>query len=58
MRMRIAFALVMMVAASVTLADDFVLPIFALHWPGKSGNRWTSEVFLTTRGRRRCGSVE
>jgi hypothetical protein len=50
MRMRIAFALVMMVAASVTLADDFVLPIFALHWPGKSGNRWTSEVFLTNPG--------
>ncbi|MBZ5587273.1 MAG: hypothetical protein LAO05_01795 [Acidobacteriia bacterium] len=52
MRKRLAFALVMMVAASVAVADDLVLPIFALHWPGKSGNRWTSEIFLTNPGSR------
>jgi hypothetical protein len=31
-------------------ASELVLPILALKWPGKAGNQWTSEVFLTNPG--------
>jgi hypothetical protein len=37
------------IAASVT-AGELVLPVFALRWPGKDGNRWSSEVFMTNTG--------
>ncbi|MDD5564902.1 MAG: hypothetical protein PHQ91_14400 [Thermoanaerobaculaceae bacterium] len=37
-------------AAAGAAADALVLPIFALRWPGKAGNQWSSEVFLTNPG--------
>ena len=37
-------------AAGPAVADELVLPILALQWPGKAGNRWNSEVFLTNPG--------
>ncbi len=37
-------------AAAGTAADELVLPIFALRWPGKAGNQWSSEIFLTNPG--------
>ncbi len=36
--------------AAGAAAGELVLPVFALRWPGKDGNRWTSEVFLTNPG--------
>lgn len=43
--------LVLAVAAAVpAAADELVLPILALQWPGKAGNQWNSEVFLTNPG--------
>ncbi|MGD1149420.1 MAG: hypothetical protein ABR961_15885 [Thermoanaerobaculaceae bacterium] len=43
--------LVLAVAAAVpAAADEFVLPILALQWPGKAGNQWNSEIFLTNPG--------
>lgn len=38
------------VVAVPAAADELVLPILALQWPGKAGNQWNSEVFLTNPG--------
>jgi hypothetical protein len=32
------------------MASELVLPILALKWPGKSGNQWSSELFVTNPG--------
>ena len=37
-------------AAAGAAADELVLPIVALRWPGKAGNQWSSEIFLTNPG--------
>src|SRR5271157_2795227 len=43
--------LVLAVAASVpAAADELVLPILALQWPGEAGNQWNSEILLTNPG--------
>lgn len=50
MRVPIAFCLVGLAVAGAAAADELVLPIFALNWPGKDGNVWSSEVFLVNPG--------
>src|SRR5512142_194277 len=45
-----SFLLLAVVLAVPTYADELVLPILALGWPGKDGNAWSSEVFLTNPG--------
>jgi hypothetical protein len=42
--------LLAVVAAVPAAADDLVLPILALQWPGKADNLWSSEIFLTNPG--------
>jgi hypothetical protein len=36
--------------AAGAAAGELVVPVFALRWPGKDGNRWSSEVFMTNPG--------
>ena len=50
MRKRFAVALVLSVVSGVAAADQYVVPDFALGWPGKDGNLWSSEVFLSNPG--------
>jgi len=50
MRARLAISLFLLCLAGVAAAGELVLPVFALRWPGKDGNRWSSEVFLTNPG--------
>jgi len=50
MRTRTGLGLLLVGVAASAAAGELVLPIFALRWPGKDGNRWTSEVFLTNPG--------
>jgi len=50
MRTRLAISFITMCLAGVATAGELVLPVFALRWPGKDGNRWSSEVFLTNPG--------
>jgi hypothetical protein len=42
--------LLAVVLALPAVADELVLPILALQWPGRDGNVWSSEVFLTNPG--------
>jgi hypothetical protein len=35
---------------AASMADEIVLPGFAWHHPGASGNRWSSEVYVTNTG--------
>ncbi len=37
-------------AAAPVAADQLVLPLVAVNWPGRAGNRWSSELFLTNPG--------
>jgi len=50
MRTRTGLGLLLVGVAASAAAGELVLPIFALRWPGKDGNRWSSEVFLTNPG--------
>ncbi len=50
MRTRLAISVVTLCLAGVAAAGELVLPVFALRWPGKDGNRWSSEVFMTNPG--------
>jgi len=50
MRTRAGLGLLLVGVAASAAAGELVLPIFALRWPGKDGNRWSSEVFLTNPG--------
>lgn len=50
MRTRTVLGLLLVGVAAGAAAGELVLPIFALRWPGKDGNRWSSEVFLTNPG--------
>jgi hypothetical protein len=36
--------------AAAAAADEFVVPILAVNWPGHAGNVWNSELFLTNPG--------
>jgi hypothetical protein len=48
--MRALLGLVLVGVAAGAAAGELVLPVFAVRWPGKDGNRWTSEVFMTNPG--------
>ena len=48
--MRAVLGLLLVGVAAGAAAEERVLPVFALRWPGKDGNRWSSEVFLTNPG--------
>ena len=50
MRTKLLVSLVLASVAAVAAGDELVIPDFALAWPGKDGNRWSSEVFLTNPG--------
>jgi hypothetical protein len=50
MRTRAVLGLLLVGVAAGAAAGERVLPIFALRWPGKDGNRWSSEVFMTNPG--------
>ena len=50
MRTKLAFSIALAVLAGVAAAEELVVPLFALRWPGKDGNRWSSEVVLTNPG--------
>lgn len=50
MRARAIVGLLLVGSAGVAAAGELVLPVFALRWPGKDGNRWSSEVYLTNPG--------
>lgn len=36
--------------AGVAMAEDMVLPVLAVSWPGKGGNLWSTEVFASNPG--------
>jgi hypothetical protein len=50
MRVKVVLALIVAAVAGVAVADQYVLPDFALSWPGKDGNLWSSELFLANPG--------
>jgi hypothetical protein len=50
MRAKVVLVLLLLATPGTVRAEQYVLPIFALGWPGKSGNRWTTEVFITNPG--------
>lgn len=50
MRVRAMLGLVFVGVAAGAAAGELVLPVFALRWPGKDGNRWSSEVYVANPG--------
>ena len=51
MRTRLVIALGLLVlGAAAAMAEEMVLPVFAVAWPGKGGNLWNTEVFATNPG--------
>ncbi len=50
MRMRVVLSLLLLAVGGAAAADQYVVPDFALEWPGQDGNVWNSEVFLINPG--------
>ena len=43
-------SVLVLAVAATALAGDVILPTFAWNIPGKGGNNWSSEVYLTNPG--------
>jgi hypothetical protein len=49
-RRRILPVMILVLAAIPAVASEIVLPVFALNLEGRSGSRWSSEIYLTNPG--------
>ncbi len=49
-RRRILPVMILVLAAIPTVAGEIVLPVFAHNLEGRSGSRWSSEIYLTNPG--------